>query len=126
MRLEFYLRLAEVACDEYPDIVLATEVLEGKLRIHILDGSFLDVWFSQVMPGRWAYHWERRHIDSTIYRHDNRPHEHLRHLRTYPKHFHVERDEHVEESYLSDEPEEALRQFLTFIRDKLKLLTTDA
>ena len=29
-------------------------------------------------------------------------------------------DEHVVESYLSDDPEEALREFLTFIRAKLK------
>ncbi|RLI09740.1 hypothetical protein DRO33_06400, partial [Candidatus Bathyarchaeota archaeon] len=104
----------------YPDVIVTAEFMEEKLRLHIIDGSFLDVWFSEAIPGRWAYHWERRHIDGTIYRHDNRPHRSLRHLRTYPKHFHAGSDERVEESYLSDEPEQALRQFLSFIRDKLR------
>ena len=119
MRSDLYLRLARIACEEYPDIVITAEFMEEKLRLHLVDGSFIDVWFSEALPGRWAYHRERRHVDGTIYRHDNRPHENLKHLRTYPKHFHVESDEHVEESYLSDNPEEALRQFLSFARSKL-------
>ena len=105
-------------------MVLA-EQRDEKLRLHLVDGSFVDVWFSKSIPGRWAYHWKRRHIDGTLYRHDNRPHERYRHLRTYPKHFHMGSDEHVVESYLSDDPEEALREFLTFIRAKLKGMGRD-
>jgi hypothetical protein len=40
--------------------------------MHLVDGSYLDVWFSRKFPGRYAYHWERRHVDGSIYRHDNR------------------------------------------------------
>jgi len=116
---DLYIKLARIACEEYPDIVITAELMEEKLRIHLVDGSFIDVWFSEALPGRWAYHWERRHINGTIYRHDNRPHESLKHLKTYPKHFHVGSDGRIEESYLSDEPEEALRQFLAFVRNRL-------
>lgn len=92
----------------------------GKLRIHLTDGSFIDIWFSRTIPGRYAYHWERRHVDGTIYRQDNRPHEGLRHLQTYPKHVHNGSDENIEPSRMSDNPEEAAREFLEFARKKLK------
>jgi hypothetical protein len=33
--------------------------------------------------------WERRHIDGTIYRHDNMPHAQWQGVSSFPKHFHV-------------------------------------
>jgi hypothetical protein len=96
------------------------EDLYGKLRLHIRDGSYLDVWFSRRIPGRYAYHWERRHIDGKIYRHDNRPHVEMRHMASFPRHFHDGRDEVVAESPLGDNPVEDVRRFLSFIRSKLE------
>jgi len=43
----------------------------------------------------------------------------LKKLRTFPKHFHDGREEIIEESELSDLPEEALRSFLQFARERL-------
>lgn len=40
-------------------------------------------------------------------------------LATFPKHFHNGSEDNVEESRLSDEPETALREFLSFVRTKL-------
>ncbi|MGC9345763.1 MAG: toxin-antitoxin system TumE family protein [Candidatus Bathyarchaeales archaeon] len=97
-----------------------TEDFYGKLRLHVSDESYIDIWFSMKIPGRYAYHWERRHIDGSIYRHDNRPHVHLKNMETFPKHFHDGSDENVVESYLSEDPVEAIKTFLEFVRRKLR------
>ncbi len=95
------------------------ESFHGKLRLHVSDGSYVDIWFSRRIPGRYAYHWERRHVDGSIYRHDNRPHASLTDMKTFPKHFHDGSDGDVEESFLSDDPISASRYFLDFIREFL-------
>ena len=40
-------------------------------------------------------------------------------MKTFPKHFHDGSEENVVGSDISDEPEEAVREFLTFVRRKL-------
>jgi hypothetical protein len=102
---------------EFPGVVVGTEVVEGKLRIFIADDSFIDVWFSEKRKGVYAYHWERRMVDGTIYRHDNLPDREARRLDTFPKHFHEGSEENMQESHIDDDPELAIRQFLTFVRE---------
>ena len=87
--------------------------------MHIIDGSYLDVWFSLKIEGRFAYHWERRMIDGSIYRYDNRPHEDLKGMRSFPEHFHHGSDEQIKESEFSKVPKKALREFLQIVRAKL-------
>jgi hypothetical protein len=99
--------------------VVFVESFYGKLRLHLSDGSYIDVWFSRSIPGRYAYHWERRHVDGSIYRHDNRPHASLTDMKTFPKHFHDGSDDNMVESHLSDDPRDALRSFLEFARGKI-------
>lgn len=96
-----------------------TEEKFGKIRVHVVNGSYLDVWLSRKMLGRYAYHWERRHIDGSIYRYDNRPHERLRLMKTYPRHFHDTSEHNVKESHISDDPEKAVREVLELIRRKV-------
>lgn len=72
------------------------------------------------LKGRYSYHWERKAIDGTIYRHDNAPHKRWQGVETFPKHFHEGSEEQVRESYLSDVPEEGLREFLAFARSRLQ------
>jgi hypothetical protein len=68
-------RLREIAEVEFSDIVLEALIPdENQLRILLKDGSFVDVWYSLKLSERYSYHWERRAIDGTIYRHDNAPH----------------------------------------------------
>jgi len=81
-------KLSEIAEVEFSDVVEFAEDLEEKLRIYIRDGSYIDVWFSRKIQGRYAYHWERRHLNGTVYRHDNVPHEKWGYVETFPKHFH--------------------------------------
>jgi len=115
-----YNKLARLATSEFNDIVAETRIITlpsgepAKLRLAIIDDSFLDVWLSD--SGRYSYHWERRVITGDLYRHDNAPHAKWRHVSTFPKHFHNGDEDTVVESYLSDDPEEATRIFLSFVR----------
>ena len=115
--------LNELALSEYRDIVEGTELILSpagrvqKLRIYLFDGNFIEVWYS--LKGDYSFHWERRFINGSLYRHDNAPHARWRHIATFPKHFHNGREDNVESSFISDSPEEALCDFLEFVRGKL-------
>ncbi|MCZ7667719.1 MAG: DUF6516 family protein [Chloroflexi bacterium] len=114
-------RLREIAEVEFDAVVLEAYVPDlNELRIFIQDGSFVDVWFSLKLSGRYSYHWERKAIDGTIYRHDNAPHQRWQSVSTFPHHFHDGSEDHVIESYLSAKPEDALREFLTFVQKRLQ------
>lgn len=117
LREDLYRHLAFIALREFPDVVVGSEVVEGKLRIFIIDDGFIDIWFSERKKGVYAYHWERRMVDGTIYRHDNLPDREARPLSTFPKHFHEGAEENIRESHINDDPEQAIRQFLTFVRE---------
>ena len=122
--LRTYKVLRTIALTEFSDIVLLVHIITLptggplKLRLDIVDGSLLDVFIS--VSGRYAYHWERRMTSAgDLYRHDNAPHDRWRHVATFPKHFHDGSENNVVESYISDDPEQAIREFLTFVRQKL-------
>jgi hypothetical protein len=89
----------------------------------VKDSSFIDVWFSLKVSGRFSYHWERRHIDGTIYRHDNFPDTNWKKVSTFPKHFHNGSQDAVEESRIDDDPLIALRQFMDFARSYLSSIS---
>ena len=113
-------RLREIAEVEFADIVVEAFVPDvNELRVILTDGSFVDIWFSLKLAGRYSYHWERRAVDATIYRHDNAPHKLWQSVATFPHHFRNAREPNVVESHLSEVPEEALREFLTFVRDRM-------
>lgn len=115
--------LDAIALSEYRDVVEMVESILSpagrmrKLRVYLLDGSFVDVWYS--LKGDYSFHWERRFINGSLYRHDNAPHAQWRYVPTFPKHFHNGREDNVESSFISDSPEEAWRDFLDFVRGKL-------
>ncbi|MGC8972267.1 MAG: toxin-antitoxin system TumE family protein [bacterium] len=115
--------MLDIVLNEYNSIVESGEIIytqsqePWKLRLYFYDGSFLDVFYSKV--GKYSYHWERRFINNSIYRHDNAPHKNWEKVKTFPKHFHNGTEENVIESYISDNPEEAIREFLDFIRNKI-------
>jgi len=111
-----YSRLARLAASDFADIVNGTSIIEGKLRLFLKDRSFIDIWLSVKKKGVYAYHWERRDVDRTIYRHNNLPDREARKLKTYPRHFHNRTEKNIVESNLSDKPEEALRTILEFAR----------
>lgn len=119
-----YEALKTIALNEFSDVVVSAQIMSLptgdplKLRLDIVDGSLLDVFIS--VSGRYSYHWERRLIGKgDLYRHDNAPHNRWRQVTTFPKHFHDGNENNVVESSISDDPEKAEREFLTFVRRKL-------
>jgi len=119
-RDEIYNQLSQLALSDFADIVEAMKTVEGKLRILLTDGSFIDVWLSLKKKGIYAYHWERRAVDGTIYRYNNLPDKAARKLKTFPRHFHNGNDDNVVESNISDDPVEAVKSMLKFARDTLE------
>jgi hypothetical protein len=122
--LAIYRALRTIALNEFAEVVVSAQILSLstgdplKLRLDLVDGSLLDVFIS--VSGRYAYHWERRLISrDDLYRHDNAPHGKWRHVATFPKHFHDGSESKVVESQISDDPEDAMREFLTFLYHKL-------
>ena len=115
--------LSSIALTEFPHIVTKTEILctragtPRKLRVHLIDTSFIDIWLS--LSGDYSYHWERTTIDGTIFRHDNAPQSSWRHIATFPKHFHNGSQYSVEESHISNQPETAIREFLRFAATRI-------
>lgn len=50
-REDVYELLENIVLSEFPEIVIGTETVEGKLRLFISDGSFMDVWLSEKKVG---------------------------------------------------------------------------
>jgi len=114
--------LKEIAEIEFSDMVEDVVLPDiNELRIILIDGSFIDIWFSLKLKGRYSYHWERKFINGSIYRHDNAPHKSWENVKTFPKHFHDGDEDRVRESYLSEEPREAIRDFLNFVKKEFRL-----
>lgn len=111
--------LARIAEQEFADIVESTSIHRNKLRIVLIDESFIDFWWSSEIEGRFACHWERVHLDGKYFRHNNMPHLKWQSVKTFPKHFHDGETGAVSESFLADDPEQALREFLEYARRKL-------
>lgn len=117
-----YKNLKQIAEIEFFDIVNSSEIINNrKLRIYLNDTSYVDVFYSPLGYKKYfAFHWERTFIDNTIYRIDNVPDGQWKYVSTYPQHFHDGSYENVKESNLSGNPNEALREFLRFVRNKLE------
>ena len=109
----------QIARVEFEDIVEDVYEVGRKLRITIKDDGFVDVWYSSDVRSRYKYHWVKDEAKGEIYRHDNAPDARWRHLNTFPKHFHDGREDKVTESRISDDPAQAVREFLMFVREKL-------
>jgi hypothetical protein len=115
-----YRELAAIAEAEFSDVILQVDQRPEKLRLHLIDGSYVDIWYSVRLEGRFAYHWERRMINGSVYRYDNRPHEHLKGMKSYPKHFHDGSEAEVRDCEFGDDPKVVLRAFLQVVRAKLQ------
>lgn len=120
--LSIYEKIQRIAEIEFSDIVEDTVFVQDTFRILFSDKSYLDIWFSWKRKGKYSYHWERRHIDGKIYRHDNIPHGKWKHVATFPKHFHdgSEFPEDVKVSKINTGTEQALREILMWIRGILE------
>lgn len=113
--------IRDIAEDRFSDIIL--EILEPspeKVRFLLRDQSFVDIRVSQKVKNRFDFHWERRHVDGTIYRYDNFPDTKFKRISTFPFHFHEKKEGTVKNSPFRTELPYALIDFMEFVRGKMK------
>jgi len=105
---------------EYPDVIISIDLRSDRLRVYFVDNSFLDIWFSRRIPGKYAFHWERRSVNGTVYRWDNAAHRSAANVDTYPHHFHEGYQSNIRPFEPKSIWEDTLREILNYIRDKIK------
>jgi hypothetical protein len=110
------LRIAEV---EFAAIVVQTDVMGAKLRVLLTDTSYVDVWLSRTLSGRFGFHWERRHLDGRIYRYDNFPDTDWSSVRTFPAHFHDGDQDTVVAAPFAVTSEQGFREFMAFVQEQV-------
>lgn len=116
-----YDALIRIAETEFSDIVTRAKNLNENIRLFLTDGTYVDVWYSvRSKEQRFAFHWERRKKNGTMWRHNNIPDAKWSKVASFPKHFHAGQEGNVVASDLSDDPPTALRQFLRFVRERLQ------
>ena len=115
--IETLKRIAEV---EFADIVLNILRIEYKIRIILVDNSFVDIHLSQKLSGKFGFHWECMDANSTIYRYDNFPDKKWQSIATFPYHFHNGSQDAVEASPFSSTIFDGFRAFMELVKSKIK------
>lgn len=112
--------IKKIIQDGFLDIV--TDILEpseDKLRIILKDKSFIDIRISQIIRNRFDFHWERRHLNDTIFRYDNFPDIHWKRLKSFPFHLHNGQEDKVIETKFKKSLPRAFIDFMEFIRKRI-------
>ena len=112
--------LERIAGVEFSDIVKDLIRSGYKLRIILIDGSFIDVNLSRKVKDRFGFHWECRLPEGTIVRYDNFPDKQCRSLPTFPCHFHNGSQGRIEPSPFPKDIVEGFRAFLEFVRGRVR------
>jgi len=110
-------RIAEI---EFADIVRDCFFIGYKLRIVLIDNSFIDVSLSKKLPDKFGFHWECRDRAGTVFRYDNFPDRSWVTISTFPYHFHRGSQENVEASPFPSTSIVGFRSFMEFVKNKLK------
>lgn len=111
-------RIAEV---EFAIIVVQTDLLGAKMRILLIDTSYVNVWASHKLNQRFGFHWERQHLDGSIYRYDSFPDTHWSAVSTFPFHFHNGDQDTVIAAPFAPTLEQGSRDFMAFVRRTIDL-----
>lgn len=107
--------------DQFLDIVIEFfKPSPEKIRLILKDKSFIDIRLSRNIENRFDFHWERIHINNTIYRYDNLPDVKFKKLKTFPFHFHFKKEDKVIASPFSKTLPKAFVDFMEFVRLELK------
>ncbi len=122
--MEKFAAFARIAEIEFSDIVLSTQDLGHKLRLYLKDKTFVDFFHtSKLEKRRFSIHWERTHVDGSIYRIDNTPDKKWTKVNTFPVHFHNKIYDKVETApfHLSEKAslKTVFRKFLIFVKSKI-------
>ena len=110
--------LKKIADIEFRNIVRHSFILDYKLRIILIDGSFIDIHVSQKLKNRFSFHWECK--DEKIFRYDNFPDKKARKVKTFPYHFHYKKQDDILENPFPEDLENGFREFLRFVEKQMK------
>ena len=109
-------RLRRIAVVEFGGIFEQADILDVKLRLLLKDGSYLDVWVSKKLTGRFGFHWEQRHLGGKMYRYDNFPDTGWSSVPTFPFHFHDGQQNAVTVAPFAPSTEQGFREFMAFVQ----------
>ncbi len=108
-----------IAEAEYSSIVEYSFILDYKLRIILIDNSFIDVNVSNKLKNKFGFHWETKNNLNEIYRFDNFPDPQWANLETFPFHFHFKTQNNVIVPPFSRELISGFRGFMDFVKNQL-------
>ena len=109
----------KIADREFGDVVTTCVRIGHKTRSHLKDGSFVDLYLSSVIPGRFGIHWERRQTNAGILRYDNTPNTKWKDVRGFPFHVHRSKYANVVPSEFSEDIKLAFREFMGVARNEI-------
>ena len=112
--------LKRIAKVEFADIVKSVQTMGFKIRLILIDNSFIDVTVSRTTAGKFGYHWECMDLMGSIYRYDNFHDQNWKPVETFPYHFHKGTKECVERSPFPLNTVDGFRGFMEFVKKKLK------
>ena len=112
--------LQRIADIQFSDIVLATFMIEHKLRIMLRDMGFIDVHLSRKLSEIFSFHWETKDEVGAIYRYDNFPDKNWSYLPSYPHHFHRGTQNVVEVPPFPLTILEGFISFMEFVRSEIE------
>lgn len=110
LRLLSFLKIVD---DEFSDIVNDAELYADKIRLILVDNSWIEVRYP--VENKFSFHWQR---GRAIYRIDTAPHH--KELSTYPKHIHFGSEGNIIEDKVTGEsniPEERFRNFMLWVKE---------
>ena len=110
-----YLTFLKIVGDEYSDVVADATLYPDRLKLILVDGSWIEVRYP--VEHKFSFHWQR---GERVYRIDTAPHH--REVRTYPRHIHLGSEDNVVEDFVTERatsPEENFRKFMAWVRENL-------
>lgn len=113
--------LKNVADLEFHSIVKTSYIINYKLRIILIDDSYIDVNVSSKISGKFGFHWETRNAMDEIYRYDNFPDINWKEIDSFPYHFHNGSQSNVISSPFPKEIIPAFNSFMNFVKEKIEV-----
>lgn len=115
---EIFEDILKIANSEFGDIIQTIFFVNYKIRIVLIDKSFVDVGISKRITGRFSFHWECN--DEKIFRYDNFPDGEWSNVDTFPYHFHNGSQNNVDASPFPTDEINGFREFMEFIKKRLQ------
>ena len=81
----------------------------------------LEIFKSNNILNRWAFNWERKHVDGTIYRQDNIPLISWEEIETFPWHYHYKSEENVINSDFTNDITQNVQKLILIVKERIKI-----